>query len=166
MEYNQNIAPGNNSAFGFIAKTTEVNVKVEPVQLFSISSTLQDESEEDDWDSVEEVEGLTEDDFMEYSDYLEYLMLQAEENPGMQKAKDNMGIQTFSVKETEAKPQKTVNAKVTSVYKVIGEESGYRKKASKFLYGKIKRKKWGEICLWNCTLWKKCSNAPNEFDNF
>ena len=78
-EYNQNIAPGNNSAFGFIAKTTEVNVKVEPVQLFSISSTLQNESEEDDWDSVEEVEGLTEDDFMEYSDYLEYLMLQAED---------------------------------------------------------------------------------------
>ena len=64
-EYNQNIAPGNNSAFGFIAKTTEVNVKVEPVQLFSISSTLQNESEEDD--------------FMEYSDYLEYLMLQAED---------------------------------------------------------------------------------------
>lgn len=64
---------------------------------------------------------------MEYSDYLEYLMLQAEENPGMQKAADNMGIQTFSVKETEAKPQKTVNAKVTSAYKVIGEESGYRK---------------------------------------
>ena len=140
-EYNQNIAPGNNSAFGFIAKTTEVNVKVEPVQLFSISSTLQNESEEDDWDSVEEVEGLTEDDFMEYSDYLEYLMLQAEENPGMQKATDNMGIQTFSAKETEAKPQKTVNAKVTSAYKVIGEESGYRKKAfQNFCMGKLKGK--------------------------
>ncbi len=72
MGYNQNIAARQTCSFGFIAKKSPGDVKVEAQDLFSVSTAEQGEDEED-WETPEAVEGLTEDDFLEYLDYLDYL---------------------------------------------------------------------------------------------
>ena len=139
-EYNQNISAGGSCSFGFIAQTTEDTVKVEEERLFSMN-IVDDSSDEEDWEEVEELEGLTEDDFLEYSDYLDYLALQEEESSSILSTENHMGIMAFSARATEAAPAKTDKAKVTDLYRVVGEKSGYRKKAfQNYCMGKIKGK--------------------------
>lgn len=133
MVYNQNIMAGQTCSFGFIAKKSPGDVKVEAQDLFSVS-TAEPGEEEEDWDTPEEVEGLTEDDFLEYSDYLDYLASQGGSNMPRSRAK--------AAKKTEASPKKTVARKVSAVYEVKGEKTPYRKKAfQNFCMGKVKGKK-------------------------
>ena len=74
VEGNQNIKAGQDCTFGFLAKKFPGNVKVEARELYLGSATGPGE----DWETPEAVEGLTEDDFLEYSDYLDYLESQGE----------------------------------------------------------------------------------------
>ncbi len=132
MGYNQNIAAKQTCSFGFIAKKSPGDVKVEAQDLFSVSTAEPGEDEED-WETPEAVEGLTEDDFLEYSDYLDYLESQGGGNMLRSRAK--------AAKKTEAVPKKTIPRKVSAVYEVKGEKTPYRKKAfQNFCMGKVKGK--------------------------
>ncbi len=133
MGYNQNIEARQTCSFGFIAKKSSGDVKVEAQELLSVSTSGLDE-EEEDWETPEAVEGLTEDDFLEYSDYLDYIASQGGGNMLRSRAK-------AAKKTTEAVPKKTIARKVSAVYEVKGGKPKYRKKAfQNFCMGKIKGK--------------------------
>ena len=116
---NKDMEANKNASVYFTAQTDKTAAKVTPQKLYK------KDVDAEEWQGQEESAELTEDDFMEYSDYLAYLELQKEEKKKEQikqkwKEKETDALMKFKAGNTVMGV--VVGAAFEKVFEVLGEK--------------------------------------------
>lgn len=116
---NKDMEANKNVSVYFTAQTDKTAVKVTPQKLYK------KDVDAEEWQGQEESAELTEDDFMEYSDYLAYLELQKEEKKKEQKKekwKEKEADILMKLKVGNTVMGVVVGAAFEKVFEVLGEK--------------------------------------------